>query len=315
MTSREISDLINDAPSASEEGVLDKRFTRREVLWGSSALSLTALVVNFDARVHDAGAAQNVYVNGEVHQVTPVLPAQPSTHFSIARPEDLLLLDITFYGFSIERGAKYPSMVATTKKTNSNWIGVIVQFPPQAIGEGVYWVEGGNDAFDPAPVLSQVAGPSRLCFTFNTGDSIPLPTGKVDDLLNWSGWNLSVVNNANVGHGSSGIFKPAVYETSIECPLALILSPVVDGTGSLLKGLFTTEFVNRTAPFPSANNVIECWGTTLTSTREQKETVGYSFTPIEPAVAAVWSTDFSSNLPSATGETNIDYTIYVAPPK
>jgi|GEM_PF-2026877 len=304
---------VNLAPEDAR--VLNKKFTRREVLAGSGALSLTAVIVDFDAQVHDAAAAQTVYVNGEPHNVIPILPAQPSVHFSITRPEDLLLLDITFYGFSIVKGAKYPSLTATTKKTTSNWIGVIVQFPPQAIGEGVYWTKGGFDIFDPAPVLSQVAGPSRLCFTFNTGDSIPLPTGKVDDLLQWSGWNLSVVNNAIVGKGTAGVIQPAVYQTAIESPLALIMSPVVDGALPSAKAFFTTQFINRTEPFPSKNGVIECWSTSLTSSSAVRQTVGYAYTPKEPQVSPVWANDYNAGVPDETDETNIVYAKYVEPPK
>ena len=286
--------------------------TRRQVLGSGVAVSLGAVLIKYDPQLHNAAAIENVLIGDVVHNVIVVAPAQPALHFSVERPDDLLLLDITFYGFTLVKGATYPSLVATTAKTIYNWIGVIVQFPPQAIGEGNYIEINPTPPipFDPTPVLSQVSGPSRLAFTFNHGDKIPLPHGDLADLLNWTGWRLNVPPTALTGTGLANPVKPKIYETAIECPLDMFLTPVVDGSTSAIKGYFSTKFTNRTAPFASPHQVVECWTTSLSSIYSIITSKGLYTQVLTPSVAAVWANDYPSNSANATDEEYIVYDPY-----
>jgi len=286
--------------------------TRRQVLGGSVALSAATMLVRYDPALHSLTGVEDALLGDTPESLVIVTPARPALHFSIARPEDLLLLDITFYGFSVVKGPRFPSLVATAAKTNANWIGVVVQFPPQAIGEGNYDKPQKVTqplSFDPTPVLSQVSGPSRLAFTFNHGDKIPLPTSTAADILNWSGWRLNVTRAALTGTNAANAVAPQSFETAIECPLAMILSPVVDGNGSILLGNFTTQFENRTKPFTGENNVTECWTTTLESTYSRIGLGGVISESIKPAMSGVWATDYLGSV-NATDETQIVYYPY-----
>jgi hypothetical protein len=229
------------------------------------------------------------------------------------RDSDLFLADFSFHGFTVDKTLSPTSLVATAEQTSDNWIGVVVQLPPQAIGEADYdFPSTANIPYDPSPVLSQVSGPSRLAFTFTTGDKIPLPTMTVADLLDWSGWDLNVQSTAQEGTGFESAFEPTGIQTAIECPLALFLAPVVDDESKIILDRFTTQFENRTAPFVSSRQVTECWTTSLTSTETEFFLGGRSSGEIDPAVAVVWATDYLSG--NATPQAFIQYDEYLAPP-
>ena len=100
--------------------------------------------------------------------INVVKPASPVLRFSADRDTDLLLADFSFYGFTVDKTSTPTSLVATATQTSNNWIGVVVQLPPQAIGEADYdWPHTNSPLpFDPTPVLSQVSGPSRLALPF-----------------------------------------------------------------------------------------------------------------------------------------------------
>ncbi len=291
--------------------------TRRQFLGGSAAMSLAAVVVPYDPELHDSAMAEQVSINEQAHSVVPIVPAEPHVHFSLDRATDLLCADITFYGFTLKKGATYPSLVATTTKTASNWIGAIVQLPPQALGEAHYWETSGVTFNpDPPPALSQLANPSILCYTLPQGFTIPLKTGNVTDLLDWTGWTLSVDPTADVTTGRSTPTKPAIYQTQIELPLFLILSPVIQSNPSLIKGYFTTLFESRSQPFTSHKAVTEVWSTKLVSNRVSRGAHGgVVSTPITPYISPVWSRDYiplngvaPNNLSS---EDHIRYSLYV----
>jgi hypothetical protein len=259
--------------------------------------------------------------------INVVEPASPALRFSADRDTDLLLADFSFYGFTVDNTSTPTSLVATAANTPDNWIGVVVQLPPQAIGEADYDALQ-TPPFDPTPVLSQFSGPSRLAFTFTTGDRIPLPTMTVADLIDWSGWQLKVPPAAVTEAGVVSPTEPSAIQTAIECPLALFLAPVVDGQttvpGSFAiqiggQSFFATRFENRTEPFVSSGNVTECWATSLSGYRTTIGPHGTVTSAIVPSVAVVWTSDYtppgSADAPDATPETNIDYSFYQAPPQ
>jgi len=259
--------------------------------------------------------------------INVVEPASPVLRFSADRDTDLLLADFSFYGFTVDKTSTPTSLVATATQTSDNWIGVVVQLPPQAIGEADYdWPQKLSPlSFDPTPVLSQVSGPSRLAFTFTTGDSIPLPTMTVADLIDWSKWQLNVPSAAVTGTGIVSPTEPSAIQTAIECPLALFLAPVVAGQTTVrgsfamqigVHSFFATRFENRTEPFVSSGNVTECWATSLSGYRTTISPQGTVTSAIVPSVAAVWASDYDSPPgSSATPQQNILYTFYQAPPQ
>jgi hypothetical protein len=242
-----------------------------------------------------------------------VEPASPVLSLTAERDSDLFLADFTFYGFTVNKIDRPTSLVATAEQTSDNWIGVVVQLPPQAIGEGDYFYDTTETIpFDPTPVLSQVSGPTRLAFTFTTGDRIPLPTMTVADLMDWSGWDLNVPAGAEAGSGdeSTPTSSPTSIQTSIECPLALILAPVVDDEPRITLDQFSTQFENRTQPFTSSSEVTECWQTSLTSTQTIITKTGRTTSRINPEIAVVWATDYGTTGLGNTPWTNILYQVY-----
>jgi hypothetical protein len=287
-------------------------FSRRQVLGGSVGIGVGSLLVKYDPALHEPDQLRNVIINDDPHAVVIVTPAQPTVHFTLERPEDMVVLDITFYGFTLEKGTTYPSVKATTAKTISNWIGAIVQFPPQSIGEGDYAYDKLlTIPFDPSPIVSQTAGPSRLCYTMATGTTIPLKTGAVADLLDWTGWTLSTARGATIGSAAQSPAPPAVYETSIEVPLALMLSPVRYPNTVTTKGIVYTRFAGRAQPFTSPAKVTELWTANLLATYEILTAQGLLVSQLKPAIAAVWCTDYFDATADATPETNIQYDEYI----
>ncbi len=301
-------------------------FTRRAFLGGVATAAVVAATVRFDPQlVRSVESSMDLGPNlrDSPKSVTPITPASPVLPITVERDTDLLLADFTFYGFTVDKTSKPPSLRATAKAAANTWIGVTVRLPPQAIAEGDYPYPPNTPPytllFDPTPVVSQVSGPTTLAFTFTTGDSIPLPTMTPADLLEWSGWDLYVPQTAITGSGLGNPIPPLTYQgapfqTVIECPIDLLLSPVVDGQSIKLSS-FSTQFVSKSLPFTSQAQVTECWTTSLTST----ETIyidGAKQFVIPPAVAAVWANDYlDTAAESDTPENYIAYYPYEGPPK
>lgn len=272
------------------------RFSRRVFLRNSAGAGLFALTVKLDpsfGRQLDRGAA---LLLSEHHLSPHQVGATPSLELSVERPEDMALVDFSFYGFELDTSSKPKALVAVKQGDADIFVGVVAQLPPQAIGEGDYaWTSSGPDV-DPTPVLSQLAGPTRLAFRFDKGGRIPLPTMTSADLLDWAGWTLNVQPTAQSGSRSQQIRQPEPFETAIEVPLALFLAPV-----TYSKGPDFSRFAARTEPL-TYKAVTDCWTTTL---------VGRG----TPLVSAVWASDYGESGLGATPQTNIVYGFYEAPPK
>jgi hypothetical protein len=252
--------------------------------------------------------------------------ASPQITIAAERDSDLMLADFNFYGFTIDKASDPPALVAGTGEEGA-WVGVVVQFPPQAIGEAVYPYQPPSYTgltYDPTPIASQMSGQSQLAFAFTSGATIPLPTMTVADLLDWSGWSLSVQPYAISGDVDQGRRAPFANETYIECPIDLFLAPVVYPpvrSNEIIESETTTEFVSAAQPITSSREVTECWSTSLTgSTRSlirQLGGEGAPALPYKPAVAVVWATDYDTATPGATlpDPSYIEYSQYIAPPQ
>lgn len=242
------------------------------------------------------------------------------------RDTDLVLLDFAFYGFTLETGTP-PTLVPGKENL------VAVQFPPQAMAEGVYqWIDANPIPFppppppilsppilgvDPPPILSDVSGPSRLCFSVPPGHGIPLPTMTVSDLIDWRHWSLVVPPVAQVPiPPRSSPIEPDEFQTAIEFPYALFLAPTTYASGP---HAFTTGFAGRRQPLVSPAGVVDLWSASLVGS--QPGSPSYV-----PKITAVWAVDYVPNIvtssvldgpdstggvPSDTPETNINYTIRI----
>lgn len=162
----------------------------------------------------------------------------------VERETDLAVMDFFFYDFVVTTDARSGNPFIAPAQDGCI---LIVRFPPQAIAEGVYLFSDAAPGeppasnnptglpFDPPPILSALSGPSQLAFVFDasTGDGIELATGTEADLLDWTGWKLSVPANAVNTVVPSGPLAyafpepPTNMSTYIEFPYAMYLSPTV----------------------------------------------------------------------------------------
>lgn len=282
------------------EAASRRQLTRRSVL-GAGALigAAGAASAATPSVLHDLLA-----VAGIAGAPAPSLK-KPSLTLHVEREADLLLLDFEFYEFKVITSTKPHAIKALTARNY-----VVVTFPPQAIGEAVYpYVSGGSNKpgslpTDPAPVLSTMAGPSHLTFTFPKGHTIPLHTMSAVDLLDWQGWPLYVAGGASTTSTQKTPAAPNKFATSIEAPYGLYLSPVVDHRAGAAQQGFTTTFRNPTEPL-KRGAVTSLWSSTLTGTLHSVLHGKVTSTPSTPPVAAIWARDH--NGPDATPENEIKF--------
>jgi hypothetical protein len=273
----------------------DGRFSRRSFLGGAAGLGIAIGALRLRAPALAARLeAEHERLLRNPHLAAEVPDLSPDFTLAVERDTDLLLLDFAFYGFTVDTHSHPRKLVANPKL---NYI--VIQFPPQAIGEATYYYPPTNSAIplDPAPVLSALSGPSRLSFSLLGTKkvpfpTIPLPTMTAADLLDWSGWTLNVAPGAEAFEDPAAVSAtaPTALQTWVECPYALILSPVVDARPNKVAA-FETTFTNRPVPL-TAGNVTDCWGARLTGSES-----GTAVKPNPnylPSVAAVWSTDYDT---------------------
>lgn len=282
--------------------------SRRTLLGTSAAAVAAAYVARFSttpvARYLDGVAARLA----DLGEVVPHQNGAPIA-FTVERDADLLLLDVTFYGFNLDTTSDPVALVPLASDSE-----IVVQFPPQAIGEAAYPYVASGAEFDPPPVLSVLSGPSQLVFNLPDGATVPLTTMTVDDLLDWSTWTLVVPAVATIAQPVVGTSVPPIPipmspsgTTLIECPYGLYLSPVVNETVTE-SGPVTTSYQTTFTPTvqPAASDAVtECWTATLGYTEVATVSIAASdphaarspavfsssSTPLEPLVSAVWSRD------------------------
>ena len=299
---------------------LRKEIARRTFIGGAVAAGTLAYVA---PRRFAVGGVKTVPISDVVN------PGNPIADFAIAaeRDTDLILLDFSFYGLSVTPAAG-TSPASISPYTADNFI--VVQFPPQAIGEATYPWQGDDLPVDPAPVLSDLSGPSQLVFQLQVGQTIPLPNmnipGKaIEDLLDWSGWTLLVPPVAQV----QGPFiiepvppprvpfptPPTQFQTFIEFPYDLFLAPTVYITNSPVISGFTTTFTSRAEPLVSEAGVADLWSAALSGAPLGNPVILPGQTPpppFVPQVSAVWAVDNPDPffpVPSDTHEQHINYAI------
>jgi hypothetical protein len=231
---------------------------------------------------------------------------KPAFAFSVERDTDLLQLDISFYSFSAQTISGVvtlvPSSTAAVQHGPEATTGgglIVVQFPPQAIGETAYAYSGkGQWSVDPPPVLSVMAGPSRLCFT--TTANVPFPTMTAADLLDWSAWTLLVPSIAELPASTPPVTptNPVGSNTTyIEYPYGVFLAPPVYtssptpyATTFVGSGVPTQPGGANVEPLVSPNGFSDCWTASIRQT--ELPSGGGPGTPVTAQAMAVWSIDY-----------------------
>jgi hypothetical protein len=291
--------------------------SRRQFIGVAASLSLVGVLVDHDPVLHEGLVPEFQLLGDSPKSLVIIQAAHPILDLTVERDTDLFLANFTFCGFTFEkRPGGVLTLVASAAKATDTWIGVIVQLPPQSVAEGDYEEEApGKLQFDPKPILSQVAGPTRLAFTFQHGDTIPLPTKTVADLIDWGGWDLNVTDTSISGTSIVEPTKPTGLQTWIEAPVGLVLSPVTYNSVLGSKYNYSTRFSNRTEPLVSSRDVVDCWTTSLVSSVFTDFNLHPLTTALTPSVAAVWATDYDVSAPGLLPENYIQYDLYEAPPK
>ena len=215
----------------------------------------------------------------------------PDFSVSLLRRDDLLSLDFLFFNLALEAGGGRPCRLVVKDSSQPSYL--VARFnAPQNIAERAFL-----EAFTPPkeyvppagfasssspeslvqpPVDRLAAGPSWLAF------QLPAAVTQLDystaDLLDWVKLQQSVVPVAQARHQS--IRQPKNFETSIEAPWRLVLSP--DGTGAWAHSPTPVTFDGKT----------ELWHTRLAVRRE----IGgqfYADETLPRTVRAVWSPDYT----------------------
>jgi hypothetical protein len=303
--------------------------SRRQFLGGGAAIALAGAMYGRPGGTERLAAALAGADVPEPRGAGDRLAASttPSFTFAVERDTDLLQLDMSFYNFvattvsgvvaldpvipaaGVESGPR-----GTTTPTGL----IVVQFPPQAIGETAYLYAGKDPAtdqwpVDPPPVLSVLAGPSRLCFT--TTAPVEFPTMTAADLLDWSAWNLLVPAVAELPVSTPPVAptNPVGQDvTYIEYPYGVFLAPpayfsvptpyVTTFVGS---GVPTRAGGPNVAPLVSPTGLSDCWTASMQQTALPAG--GGPGTPVTAQAMAVWSRDFASTAPDATPTKPITY--------
>ncbi|PYQ28271.1 MAG: hypothetical protein DMF56_15760 [Acidobacteria bacterium] len=223
----------------------------------------------------------------------------------MVRPDDLLLLRLEFVSVDFTApSAGAPAQIAGQANAR-----LVVHFQPQHILEQAFWEVSdgtkpkakdgaepgqplppspppGNDPLPPpGMVLSRLAGPSRLAFNVPAGTKFPLTVEGVLAALETLPLNVTAVARYEPRTGCMPplivsmlqpppqIVAPSRFETAIELPYRLFLSP--DHQATWTHAEKPVEHDGR----------IELWHTRLGTRRPDND----------PRVRAVWSPDFQRN--------------------
>jgi hypothetical protein len=230
----------------------------------------------------------------------PPVPGQPQLSLpdfavSLLRRDDLLSLDFLFFNLALEAGGgDLPRLVVKDRNQSSH---LVVRFhAPQNIAEQAffepfspppppptYFPPNGFVASTPPepptapPVKNLAAGPSRLAFQVPSG--LTQIEYSIAELLNWVNLEQSVVPVAQ--NIPKPIRQPQTFETAIEAPWRLFLSP--NRTGA---------WAHSATPVTSGGKT-ELWHTRL-AVRRQNGRKFIADETLPRTVRAVWSPDYSS---------------------
>ncbi|WP_327753177.1 hypothetical protein VVT58_11245 [Sphingobium sp. SJ10-10] len=184
------------------EGVLP--VTRRELMLGGMAL---------------AGAASLSGCATPHWRRTDPQSGEPVIDFFVHRAEDQVRLRFTFWNARI--APFWPGRISLKKINRNKPYLARVEFPPQHVLERAF-KENALDSDLPGepPIAALLAEPTRLVFEIDWANHyFPLT---LDNLLDWSSWRMRLVPSTR---DEAAIAPPTPFETSIELPARLVLSP------------------------------------------------------------------------------------------
>jgi hypothetical protein len=153
--------------------------------------------------------------------------------FELLRAEDLLALRVNTTNLDLDVSKPNDPRLAIIDSSQPAYI--TIEFPPQSILEKTYFEVAAHvadptqpnkadDPLDPAgAVPCLMANSSRLVFKLSKGtNSVPF---RMDNLLDWSKWQLVLSPTALGEPVPPPIVAPSHLETAIELPFNLILAP------------------------------------------------------------------------------------------
>jgi len=139
----------------------------------------------------------------------------------LLRPKDFLSLQVEFLNL-------YPEWVGGELRLypQSNQGHLLIHLPPQHIAEQSFYIDPSNEkvAKLPNPVASILSNPSRIAWKIEKEQWIEVSES---GLLNWDKFLLEVHEAAVPPnqHGKSNGSRPELWQTALELPFGLILSP------------------------------------------------------------------------------------------
>ncbi len=171
---------------------------------------------------------------------------------TVTRPEDMLRLRFEFSNLSLVTSGT-PKLVRRSRTLNTAKL--VVVFPPQHILESAYnefaaLPSGSDEGTAKLPIWSTIAGESRLAFALSASQADAGIPYTLAGLLNWDAYDMAVPDAARASATvPQTLVEPTDFETSIEAPWGLYLSP--------------TQYARWThkADAVGQNNVYELWHT------------------------------------------------------
>jgi hypothetical protein len=218
----------NHTPTDVADGI-----DRRSFITAATAAGVGAFAL-LDALGDDALAAllddPQAHAGRAIKRITT---PQVTLQWDLRRRADQLSVRFDLYNLVLVGSGANARLV---RKSSRRAAYVVVVFPPQAVSERAY-VEAFTSEPTPVPgtTASRLAGGSRLAFSVpSTVRAIPF---QLDHLLDWSALTPNLVPVASYtlprrlprGAKLPVIRKPQPWETSLELPYRLALSPTTAG--------------------------------------------------------------------------------------
>jgi hypothetical protein len=230
---------------------------------------------------------------------------QPDFQTDLVRPDDLLTLHVDGYNLHVVAGDGAP-VIDRIDAANDAFL--VLTFPPQNIAETAYFETTGTKepplppgvppppaGFPPgsSPALpgqtnARIARFTRLVFRAPAGRALQPIDCSIEGLLDWSGLELAVSLLADLPPapspeeiaGAPAIAPPGLWETAIELPYRLVLSPN-----------HAVAWRHATAPVTYASRT-ELWHTRLALMADDGRISDLS--PVQTApLRAIWSPDYN----------------------
>lgn len=203
----------------------------------------------------------------------------PDSSASVVRADDLLALDFEFYNLTLSTSHGSPPQL--TRITSGQPAYIVVKLPPQHLAEPAFTedpVTGLPQSVPELPLNSVFAGESRLAFQLpDAVQSVPFTLAA---LLDWSSLVPSLPANAlpaapDLTAGQPAPAPPADWQTAIELPYRLLLSPDASG-----------RWTHALSPVTRAG-VTELWHTRLGALGPDGSVTETAL----PALRPVWAVD------------------------